>query len=151
VGSGDAAAVLNGLAARTAAANMAGRVGGFAAANELGLEANEKVAAAAKLAADVGALKLDELTSWVRHNKGKLLAEALAVVPDGRFDLSLVASPYLRDYGTQYIDMLNGPAFHINKADEKGNSLLLVAAQSEEARLLPLSGLDSARSRCHTC
>ena len=161
-GVGASAAQLNGLAARTAAATMAGRVGGFAAANELGLEATEKVAAAAKLAAEAGALKLDELTSWVRHNKGKLLAEALAVLPDGRFDLSLVANPFLRDYGTQYvfraactpsssaplsslthrfararryIDMLNGPAFHINKGDDKGNTLLLVAAQNGRQKL----------------
>jgi hypothetical protein len=134
-GAGNVAAALNGLAARTAAANMTGRVGGFAAAGDLGLEVTEKAAAAAKQAADSGALKLDELTSWVRHNKGKLLAEALAVLPDGRFDLSLVANPFLRDYGTQYIDMLNGPAFHVNKGDDKGNSLLLVAAQNGRQKL----------------
>jgi hypothetical protein len=115
--------------------NLAGRVGGFASSNLLGLDAAEANAAKLKAQADAGALKFDELSSWTRHNKSKLLSEALAVLPDGRFDTSLVADPFARGIGTVYIDMLNGPAFHINKADDKGNTLLLVAAQNGRQKL----------------
>jgi CheY-like chemotaxis protein len=123
---GASGSVVNGLQAK---------LGGFSSSNELGLVHAENAAAALKQKADAGALKLDELMSWTRHNKGKLLADALAVLPDGRFDLSLVVSPFVPGYGTQYIDMLNGPAFHINKADDNGNSLLLVAAQNGRQKL----------------
>ena len=39
-------------------------------------------------------------------------------------------SKYVDSFGTQYIDALNGPAFHINKTDETGNSLLSIASQN---------------------
>jgi len=116
-------------------ANLAGKVGGFASSNLLGLDAAEANAAKLKAQADAGALKFEELSSWTRHNKSKLLSEALAVLPDGRFDTSLVAEPFARGVGTVYIDMLNGPAFHINKADDKGNTLLLVASQNGRQKL----------------
>jgi hypothetical protein len=76
--------------------------------------------------------------SWVRHNKGKLLGEALASITDGRFDKSVLRAPYVPGYGTQYIDMLSGPAFHVNKADEKGNTLLLIAAQNGRTKVAQL-------------
>ena len=115
-----------------------GRVSGFATSNQLQLDAAENAAADKAAQRDAGVLKLDELISWVRHNKGKLLSEALAAIPDGKFDPSLLKAAFLPGYGTQYIDMLNGPAFHINKADDKGNTLLLVAAQNGRQKLAQL-------------
>ena len=131
---GAAAMASTGLNAASSA-NLGGKVGGFASSNLLGLDAAEANAAKLKAQADAGALKFEELSSWTRHNKSKLLSEALAVLPDGRFDTSLVAQPFARGVGTVYIDMLNGPAFHINKADDKGNTLLLVAAQNGRQKL----------------
>jgi CheY-like chemotaxis protein len=120
------------------AAAGASRVAGFATSNQLQMDAAEAQAAERGAQRDAGVLKLDELMSWVRHNKGKLISEALASVPDGRFDGSLVKAQMSPSYGTQYIDMLNGPAFHINKADEKGNTLLLVASQNGRQKLAQL-------------
>lgn len=118
------------MSGKTPMAAAGSRVNGFATSNQLQLDAAEAAAATAAANRDAGILKLDELMSWVRHNKGKMLQEALSSIPDGRFDPSLVKAQYLASYGTQYIDMLNGPAFHVNKPDDKGNTLLLVASQN---------------------
>lgn len=102
------------------------------------LEQAENAAAARAQAREGSMLKLDELTSWVRHNKGKQLAEALAGLPDVRFDAGLVKTQFVPGFGTEYIDSLNGPAFHINKADDKGNTLLTVAAQNGRMKVAQL-------------
>jgi hypothetical protein len=120
-----------------AAATMAAMSAGGAGATLL-QEAAEAGAAGRATARDAGVLRLDELMSWVRHNKGKLIGDALAPLPDVRFDRSLVKTPYLEGFGSQYIDMLAGPAFHVNKADDKGNTLLLVAAQNGRQKLAQL-------------
>ena len=95
-------------------------------------------AAARASGRDAGLLQLDELMSWVRHNKGKLVAEALAALPDARFDPSVVKYAYVADFGTQYVDALYGPAFHVNKADDKGNTLLTVSAQNGRLKIAQL-------------
>lgn len=128
-----AATALHGTRAATTAANPSGML--VAAAQQ---ERTEGAAAQRAAARDAGILRLDELMSWVRHNKGKLVAEAVASVPDGRFDPAYVRDPYVPDVGTVYVDVLNGPAFHVNKGDDKGNTLLIVAAQNGRLKLAQL-------------
>lgn len=81
-------------------------------------------------AADDGAggLRLSDLMSWVRHNKGRKLSEALRPLRDQRFEKSSVKHSYVPGFGTQYDDAVAQLPFHINQADDHGNSLLLVAA-----------------------
>lgn len=121
---------------------MGGTLGGApskdGAVGSLQQGAVEAAAEAKAAARDVGVLKLDDLASWVRHNKGKQLSEALSTLPDGKFDRSLIKSQFVQGFGTQYIDMLNGPAFHVNKADDKGNTLLLIACQNGRTKLAQL-------------
>jgi len=93
----------------------------------------EKREAEAEERADIresGMMRIEEMAVWVRHNKGKLFSDALSNLPDGKFDVAAVRSQYVDSFGTQYIDALNGPAFHINKTDEHGNTLLSIACQN---------------------
>jgi hypothetical protein len=87
---------------------------------------------------EAGVLSLPEMAVWVRHNKGKLLGDALVQLPDGKFDVAAVKSAMVSSFGTQYIDALNGPAFHINKVDEAGNSLLSIACQNGRMKMAQL-------------
>lgn len=75
-------------------------------------------------------LRLEELMSWVRHNKGKKLVQAFNSFPEVAFDTRDVLVQYLDDFGTQYQDVLARQAFHINSADQHGNTLLIVACQN---------------------
>ena len=102
------------------------------------VERTEDAAASRAAARDAGLLQLEELMSWVRHNKGKQVAEALTNLQDGRFDPALVKLTYVTDVGTQYVDALYGPAFHVNKTDDKGNTLLTVAAQNGRQKVAAL-------------
>jgi CheY-like chemotaxis protein len=94
--------------------------------------------AAATTSNTAGALKLDDLMSWVRHNKGKKLADALRSLADRRYDPTSTRVQFVPDYGTQYEDAVARLPFHINKADEHGNTLLLVAAQNGHMRICQL-------------
>ena len=97
------------------------------------------------LTGDMGAaagLRLDELMRMVRHNKGKKLATALKSLPEKRFDMSIIKAPFVPGFGTQYDDALNALPFHINQADDNGNSLILTAAQNG---LLSVSKLLTSR------
>lgn len=100
------------------------------------LENDEAEAADQAMLRDAGTVRFEEMMSWVRHNKGRLISEALAAIPDGKFDESLIKAQYVSGYGTQYVASLSGPAFHANKTDDKGNTLLTVAAQNGRARIV---------------
>lgn len=76
--------------------------------------------------------------SWVRHNKGRKLSEALRPLRDQRFEKSTVKHAYVPGFGTQYDDAVAQQPFHVNQADDHGNSLLLVAAQNGNQRLAQL-------------
>jgi len=43
--------------------------------------------------------------------------------------------PYLENFGTSYVDGYERLAFHINKADEHGNSMLTLAAQNGNMKI----------------
>jgi hypothetical protein len=88
-----------------------------------------------------GVLRLEALLSWIRHDKGGLVAEALAPLPDARFALSraaLVARPFVPGVGTEYAPALARAPFHVNAADGHGNTLLTVAAQNNRLRCAQL-------------
>lgn len=79
-----------------------------------------------------------EFCTLVRHGKLKQLKEALANVPDRRFDALTVLQPFSPGVGTVYDDLLEKSAFHINKSDENGNSPLLLAAQNNNLKVAQL-------------
>lgn len=87
---------------------------------------------------DSSLLKLEELMSWVRHNKGKQLAEALSALADVKFEPGIVKTPFVPGFGTEYIDELNTPGFHVNKTDTNGNTLLSVACQNGRMKVAQL-------------
>jgi ankyrin repeat protein len=74
----------------------------------------------------------------VRHGKLKQLKEALANVPDRKFDALTVMQPFAAGVGTVYDDLLEKSVFHINKGDENGNSPLLLAAQNNNLKVAQL-------------
>ena len=47
-----------------------------------------------------GALRLPDLMSWVRHNKGRKLSEALRPLRDQRFERASVKHAYVPGFGT---------------------------------------------------
>ena len=75
-------------------------------------------------------VNIEEIFSLVRHAKVKKLKEALENVPNRRFDPSLVKVPFVPDFGTAYVDEYEREHFNLNKVDQHGNSLLIVAAQN---------------------
>jgi hypothetical protein len=77
-----------------------------------------------------GALNLDDLIPIVRHGKVKKLHDKLKVLPSRPFDASLVRVPYVEDFGTSYVDSYDREIFNMNKTDEHGNSLLIIACQN---------------------
>jgi CheY-like chemotaxis protein/pimeloyl-ACP methyl ester carboxylesterase len=118
-----------------------GRAGAIGAVGSLDLRDRERKEAEAlsrSIDKETGLLKLGDMISWIRHDKMKQLSDALVVLPDVGFDNRMVTTPYINNVGTEYAPALRGPAFHINKADDKGNSLLIVAAQNNRLRLAQL-------------
>ena len=88
-------------------------------------------------------ISLTELFSLVRHSKYSLIKEALDYLPNKDFDKSLVKVcccpyflahpfqvPYIEDFGTSYTDGYEKLPFHINKTDEHGNTMLILACQN---------------------
>lgn len=120
-----------------------GQLTGAAAAVD-GDEEDAAVAAAEREASQGQQLKLDELISWVRHGKNKKVAEALATLPDKKFDKRDVATQFIDGFGTQYQDAIQRQRFHINSVDEFGNTLLLVAAQNGNIKICQLLVLKGA-------
>jgi len=85
--------------------------------------------------AGAGALRLDELMAWVRFNRSKKVSEALRGLPDRPYDNVATRVQYVPDYGTQYEETVARLPFHINKANEHGNTLLHEACQQGHARI----------------
>jgi hypothetical protein len=88
-----------------------------------------------RLMAEGPKIGLDELFSIVRHSKYPLLKEALDYLPRKDFDKSLVSVPYIEDNGTAYKDAYEKLSFHINKADEHGNTMLTLACQNGNVKV----------------
>jgi CheY-like chemotaxis protein/pimeloyl-ACP methyl ester carboxylesterase len=88
-------------------------------------------------ARNAGLLKIDELLSWVRHNKLKPLVDAFETLPDQQFRASTLKSAYEPGVGSVYTGV-HPSAFHMNKTDEKGNTLLVVAAQNGRMKIAQL-------------
>ena len=80
----------------------------------------------------------DELATMVRHGKYKQLKKALGALPDRLFDTSAIRIQYAEAQGTLYSDATERNVFHMNKGDDKGNSLLSLAAQNNSARVAEL-------------
>ncbi|OQR88276.1 hypothetical protein ACHHYP_06976 [Achlya hypogyna] len=76
------------------------------------------------------AVKFEELCSFARNGKLKALKEALERWPDVPFDKLGVKAQYTEGVGTVYEDALERLAFHMNKGDDHGNTLLMLAAQN---------------------
>jgi len=84
-------------------------------------------------------LNFEELAALVRHSKLKKVKESLALsLPSRRFDPHLVKAPYVEDFGTAYVDAYEMEAFNLNKVDEFGNSLLIVASQNGSLKIAKL-------------
>ena len=83
-------------------------------------------------------IKFETLESFIRHAHYKKLKEALRGVPDRRFDPQNVDSQYLPDFGTQYVTDYERQRFHLNKVDQFGNTLLLIAAQNGNMKIAKL-------------
>ena len=97
-------------------------------------EMESKAAAAAPLAS------FEDMASWVRNNKSKLLKEALKDHPKRPFDILMVDTPFLADFGTQYTTEYERQRFHTNKMDEHGNTLFMIAAQNGNLKVRAESG-----------
>ena len=81
-------------------------------------------------------LSLPELVTLVRHAKYSQLKEALDFLPTKRFDPSAVEASYIQGYGTTYIDSYERVPFHINRGAEHNNTLLIIAAQNGNLKIL---------------
>lgn len=80
----------------------------------------------------------NELAMMVRHGKTKALKKAIEPVSESRFDKSTVKNPYDSALGTVYTDATTSQIFHMNMVDDKGNSLLLMAAQNNNMNIAEL-------------
>jgi hypothetical protein len=78
---------------------------------------------------------LMELFSYVRNSKFAMLKAALDYLPSKKFDKSLVQAAYIPQNGTVYVDGYERLAYHINKVDDYGNSLLSVSCQNSNAQI----------------
>ena len=81
-------------------------------------------------------LSLPELVTLVRHAKYSQIKEALDFLPTRRFDPSVVESNFIPGYGTTYIDSYERVPFHINRGSEHNNTLLIIAAQNGNLKIL---------------
>ncbi|ETV94329.1 hypothetical protein H310_11976 [Aphanomyces invadans] len=75
-------------------------------------------------------IRFDEICSLVRNGKLKQVKEAFEKWPDKAFDPVSVKVQNAAGVGTVYEDGVEHQAFHMNKTDDHGNSLLLLAAQN---------------------
>jgi hypothetical protein len=81
-------------------------------------------------------ITLAELVTLVRHSKYGQVKAALDYLPTKKFDPSVVEAAYIPDYGSTYIDSYERVAFHINRGAEHNNSLLIIAAQNGNIKIL---------------
>lgn len=83
----------------------------------------------------LGVLNFNELANFVRHGKTKQLKKALeSAVEASAFDVKSVAIQYEQGVGTVYDQATNQRGFHLNQTDDKGNTLLAIAAQNNAAK-----------------
>jgi len=83
-------------------------------------------------------LDIDDLCSWVRHQKFETLQNALQHIPIKLFDESNIRIQYVEGYGTAYVDGYGMSKFAINKTDDHGNTILHVAAQNGNIKIVKL-------------
>jgi hypothetical protein len=83
-------------------------------------------------------LSLPDMMRCVRHNKGKKLATMINSLPDKPFDSTTIKAQFVAGYGTQYDDVTASLPFHINMADDHGNTLAIACAQSGQLELLKM-------------
>lgn len=99
-------------------------------------------------------LKLEDLQSWVRHQKIELLNKALQHTPDTSFDETCVRVQFLQDQGTVYTNSYekDSSGFQMNQTDSHSNNLLHVAAQNGNisiAKLLVKKGCNPNHQNIH--
>ncbi|CAN0141239.1 unnamed protein product, partial [Ectocarpus sp. 12 AP-2014] len=68
----------------------------------------------------------------------KQIREILEPLPDRRFDTSTIRVPYVTGFGTAYADAYEQEPFNLNKTDDHGNTLLIVAAQNGNLKMAKL-------------
>jgi len=78
---------------------------------------------------------MEELISWVRHQKYQKLKEGLDHTPNTRFDKTCLRVQFVEGYGTAYSEIYEREPFNLNKTDEFGNCLLHIAAQNGNIRI----------------
>ncbi|CAM9154605.1 unnamed protein product [Discosporangium mesarthrocarpum] len=78
------------------------------------------------------------MTLTRRVGKYKKIREILEPLPIREFDKSIVRVPYVPEIGTAYVEAYEQEPFNLNKMDENGNTLLLVAAQNGSLKLTKL-------------
>ncbi|CAM9463113.1 unnamed protein product [Chrysoparadoxa australica] len=114
--------------------------GGFGAAAEaLGTTVNPDVARGAD-GEPVARPPLDfkECLHLTRHGKYKKLKEILEQLPNRLFEKSLVRVQYVADIGTSYQEGYEKEPFNMNKTDEHGNTLLMIASQNGNLKVSKL-------------
>jgi hypothetical protein len=83
-------------------------------------------------------IRFADMMQWVSFGKAKKVANALRTLPEHVFDIGLLKAQYVDGFGSQYDDSLGIIDFHVNMADEHGNTLLLKCAQSGQGHLAKL-------------
>ena len=78
---------------------------------------------------------IDDLSRWIRNQKDSKIKEILRHIPNHDFDSSNVRVQFVDGLGTAYIKTIDDQAFHINKCDEHGNTLMHVAAQNGNTKI----------------
>lgn len=80
-------------------------------------------------------VSLAELLSLTRHSKFAQIKDAIDYLPNKSFDRSLVQAQYVPDHGTVYLSSYERLPFHVNKTDEHGNTMLMLAAQNGNMKI----------------
>jgi len=82
-------------------------------------------------------LNIQDMASWVRHNKYKKLSKALEQMAPRKFDRTYIKVQYVEEFGTQYIDSYERE-FHLNQPVDHGNTLMHIASQNGNLKLAKL-------------
>jgi CheY-like chemotaxis protein len=80
-------------------------------------------------------VSVPELLSLVRHSKFSQIKDAIDYLPNKSFDRSLVQAQFVPDHGTVYLSSYERLPFHLNKTDEHGNTMLMLAAQNGNMKI----------------
>lgn len=117
------------------AGGMAGGGGGGPSFNNVGFPDQTGNAEDDSRMVEGPRIPLSELFSFVRHSKFSHLKEAIDYLPNKPFDKSLIQAQMAPDFGTVYATGYERLAFHINKIDEYGNTLLIYACQNGNTKI----------------